>query len=77
MHHGAIITLIEQYVGFKYQNSLTQFTTTYGHILEKVYQKYRKIQFDALLLVQDKKIKIKIKCFQDNRNLYYGTNIIL
>ena len=76
MHHGSIMLLIEKFVDFRLQKYSTEFGNTYKHILEKIYQKYRKIQFDELLIIEDQKTKIKIKCFQDNRNLYYGTKII-
>jgi len=72
MHHGSIMLLIEKFVDFRSQKYFTEFGNTYRHILEKIYQKYRKIQFDELLIVEDQKTKIKIKCFQDNRNLYYA-----
>jgi hypothetical protein len=71
MYHGAITIVIEKYVEFKSKKYFTEFAHTYAYILEKSYQKYIKIQLDSLLMVQDQRTKIKIKCFQDNRNLYY------
>jgi len=71
MHHGASFSLEEKLNCWISRKWSTKFADNYGHTVTKVYEKHAKMLLDTLLVVDDKKTRIKFKCFQDKPGLYY------